>query len=119
MPKGADPKREHEYKELESKFKEEGRYPGREEEVAARIVNQQRAEYGETQGRREQERGGAAADHGLPIAHYDHLTVDEIGARLDGLSRSDLRALRRYETANKQRLGVVGLLDSRLNARHG
>lgn len=119
MPKGADPKREHEYKELESKFKEEGRYPGREEEVAARIVNQQRAEYGETQGRREQERGGVVFDQDLPIAHYDHLTVDEIGARLDGLSRSDLRALRRYETANKQRLGVVDLLDTRLNARPG
>lgn len=48
MPKGASPKREHEYKELEQKFKQEGRYEGREEEVAARIVNQQRAEHGET-----------------------------------------------------------------------
>ena len=48
MPKGASPKREHEYKEIEEKFKKEGRYPGREEEVAARIVNKQRAEHGET-----------------------------------------------------------------------
>lgn len=48
MPKGASPKREHEFKEIEKKFKEEGRYPGREEEVAARIVNKQRAEHGET-----------------------------------------------------------------------
>lgn len=48
MPKGANPKREHEFKELEKKFEEEGRYEGREEEVAARIVNQQRAEGGET-----------------------------------------------------------------------
>ncbi|GJJ03114.1 hypothetical protein RugamoR64_36520 [Duganella rhizosphaerae] len=48
MPKGASPKREREYKELEHKFEEEGRYPGREEEVAARIVNKQRAEAGET-----------------------------------------------------------------------
>lgn len=48
MPKGASPKREHEYKELEHKFKDEGRYRGREEEVAARIVNKQRAEHGET-----------------------------------------------------------------------
>ncbi|MES2163242.1 MAG: hypothetical protein V4476_18960 [Pseudomonadota bacterium] len=47
MPKGASPKREREYKELEHKFEEEGRYPGREEEVAARIVNKQRAEAGE------------------------------------------------------------------------
>lgn len=48
MPKGASPKREHEYKELEHKFKQEGRYPGREDEVAARVVNKQRAEHGET-----------------------------------------------------------------------
>lgn len=48
MPKGASPKREREYKELEHKFKHEGRYAGREEEVAARIVNKQRSEHGET-----------------------------------------------------------------------
>ena len=48
MPRGANPKREREYKELEQKFKQEGRYPGHEEEVAARIVNQQRADAGET-----------------------------------------------------------------------
>lgn len=48
MPAGASPKREREYKKLESKFEKEHRYPGREEEVAARIVNKQRAEHGET-----------------------------------------------------------------------
>jgi hypothetical protein len=48
MPTGASPKREREYKEIKAKIKEEGRYKGREEEVAARIVNKQRAEHGET-----------------------------------------------------------------------
>lgn len=48
MPIGASPKREREYKEIKAKFKKEHRYPGREEEVAARIVNKQRAEHGET-----------------------------------------------------------------------
>lgn len=48
MPTGASPKREREYKELKSEFKKEHRYPGREDEVAARIVNKQRAEHGET-----------------------------------------------------------------------
>jgi hypothetical protein len=47
MPTGASPKREREYKKIARKFKKEGRYKGREEEVAARIVNQQRAETGE------------------------------------------------------------------------
>jgi hypothetical protein len=48
MPRGASPKREREYEELKEKFKESGRYGGRAEEVAARIVNKQRAEHGET-----------------------------------------------------------------------
>lgn len=51
MPTGASPQREREYKEIEAKFKEEGRYQGREEEVAARIVNKPRAEHGETKTR--------------------------------------------------------------------
>jgi hypothetical protein len=48
MPRGVSPKREREYKEIEKKFEKEGRYQGREKEVAARIVNKQRAKAGET-----------------------------------------------------------------------
>jgi hypothetical protein len=48
MPTGASPKREREYKKIARKMKKEGRYKGREDEVAARIVNKQRAEKGET-----------------------------------------------------------------------
>ena len=47
MPRGASPKREKEYRKIERKFKKEGRYAGREEEVASRIVNKQRAASGE------------------------------------------------------------------------
>jgi hypothetical protein len=46
MPRGASPKRERQYKKIER----EGRYKGREEEVAARIVNKQRAKSDETKG---------------------------------------------------------------------
>jgi hypothetical protein len=48
MPRGASPKREREYKEIEQRFEKEGRYKGREQEVAARIVNKQRRQAGET-----------------------------------------------------------------------
>ena len=48
MPRGASPRREREAKKLERKFKKEKRYKGREDEVAARIVNKQRAKAGET-----------------------------------------------------------------------
>jgi hypothetical protein len=48
MPRGASPKRERQYKKIEQKLEKEERYKGREEEVAARIVNKQRAKSGET-----------------------------------------------------------------------
>lgn len=48
MPAGASPKREREFSKLKTKFKKEHRYAGREEEVAAKIVNKQRKEAGET-----------------------------------------------------------------------
>ncbi len=48
MPRGANVEREHEYEKLKKDFKQEGRYKGREDEVAARIVNKQRAQYSET-----------------------------------------------------------------------
>lgn len=48
MAEGFSPKREREYKELVKKFHESHRYPDREEEVAARIVNKQRKAHGET-----------------------------------------------------------------------
>ena len=57
MPRGANPKREHEYAELKDKFHEEHRYKGREDEVAARIVNKQRAEHGETKAAHDQKDG--------------------------------------------------------------
>ena len=50
----------------------------------------------------------------LPIATYDALTVDEIIGRLDGLSKSDLRTLRRYEADTKDRSTLLEKIDSLL-----
>ena len=50
----------------------------------------------------------------LPIATYDALTVDEINGRLDGLSKPELRALRRYEADTKARSTVLEKIDSLL-----
>jgi hypothetical protein len=43
MPRRVTPKRERQYKNIAPKAKKEGRYEGQEEEVAARVVNKQRA----------------------------------------------------------------------------
>jgi hypothetical protein len=114
MPAGADSKREHEYEELKQKFKEEHRYPGREEEVAARIVNKQRAQYSETQSEREKDKAGRSPDRNLPVDDYDKLSVDEVVARLDDLSPGDLRKIREYEAGHKNRSTLMEQIERHL-----
>jgi hypothetical protein len=117
MPAGANPKREREYKALERKFKQEGRYRGREEEVAARIVNKQRSEYGETREERRKDREGRSPDRNLPIDHYQKLTISEIDKKLNGLSATELRKVRTYEADHKNRKSLLAKIDNRLS-RH-
>ena len=114
MPRGAGTKREREYTELKEEFKEEGRYKGREEEVAARIVNKQRAQQGETNEAKARDKAGTSPDQKLPIPDYDQLTVDQVMAKLDGLSRDQLRAIKSYEEGHKRRKTLLEQLDRRL-----
>jgi len=118
MPRGASPEREKEYEELKERFEEEGRYKGREEEVAARIVNKQRAEFGETQQAHEQDQRGESPDRNLPIRDFDTLTIDEITAKLDNLSAPDLRQIRDYERKHRNRATLMEEIERRAaNAR--
>jgi hypothetical protein len=50
----------------------------------------------------------------FPIAGYDEKNVDEISARLDGLSAEQIRHLRAYEKANKNRQSLIDRFDSKL-----
>ena len=53
MPQGAwSPKRERQYKHIKESEREAGRSDDRAEEIAARTVNKQRAEAGETKASR-------------------------------------------------------------------
>ncbi|HJU70246.1 MAG TPA: hypothetical protein VJ603_00210 [Paucimonas sp.] len=114
MPAGASSKREGEFKELEQRFKKEGRYRGREEEVAARIVNKQRSQYGETRAERQKDKQGKSPDRGLPLEDYQTLTIGQIEARLDGLSNAEIRKIRTYEARHKNRKTLLQKLDRRL-----
>ena len=113
MPRGASPKREREYRELKEKFKESGRYRGREEEVASRIVNKQRAEYGETKGEKQKDRKGESPDRNLPIENYQHLTIPQVRSKLESLSKGDLRKIEGFEKKHKNRKGVLEAIDRR------
>lgn len=114
MPRGASPKREREYRKLKESFKSEGRYKGREEEVASRIVNRQRSDYGETKGRKQQEKEKTHPDRNLPIEGYRHLTVGSVVGRLGEFSRQQLRKIRDYERQHKNRKTLITELEKRM-----
>src|SRR5215213_10504069 len=50
----------------------------------------------------------------FPIAGYDDKNVDEISARLEGLSAEQIRHLRIYEKAHKNRQSLIERFDSKL-----
>jgi hypothetical protein len=50
----------------------------------------------------------------FPIANYDEKNVDEISARLDGLSAEQIRHLKTYEKAHKNRQSLIDRFDSKL-----
>lgn len=110
MPRGASPKREHEYEELKERFARSGRYGDRGPEVAARIVNKQRSQYGETSDEKQKDREGRSPDRGLPVRNYQHLTVAQIKHRLGGLSRRDRQRIRKYEEHHKHRKSLLEAL---------
>jgi hypothetical protein len=116
MPRGASPRREREYNKLKRSFKKEHRYPGREEEVAARIVNKQRSAYGETKTEKQKDREGKSPDRNLPIKDYQHLTARQVSNKVDKLSRKDVEHIRKYEQQHKNRKTVLQVLDRKLKA---
>lgn len=114
--RGWSKEHEREYESLVDSFEEEGRYEGREEEVAARIVNKQRAEYGETQEARETAKEGKSPDRSLPIEEYDALTIEEIEPQLENLSEQQLQQVRKYEQNHKDRKGLLEQIERRLHS---
>lgn len=119
MPRGANAKREREYEELKEHFHEEGRYKGREEEVASRVVNKQRAQYGETKGEKREARQGNNPDRSLPIEHYRHLTIPQVENKAKKLSPGEIDKVERYEKKHKGRKGAVSALESAKKAKRG
>jgi hypothetical protein len=105
--RGWSEERRREYETLVREFHEQGRYKGREEEVAARIVNKQRAQYGETEAAQEADERGESPDRVLPIEDYDELTIPEIAPQLDDLSDRELEVVAEYEREHKDRKGVL------------
>ena len=52
----------------------------------------------------------------FPIPGYDEMNVDEISARVDGLTDDQVRRLRDYEKANENRKTLIDRFDSKLRA---
>lgn len=115
MPRGASKKREKEYDKLVHEFREERRYKGRAREVAARIVNKQRARFGETKKRSRGKAEGKAADsEQLPIRDYERLTVPQIEQRLERKPTRVLEEIKRFEQQHKSRKTLLAAIERRL-----
>jgi hypothetical protein len=110
MPRGSNKKREREYDELKREFKQEHRYKGREEEVAARIVNKQRARFGETKAEKRKDRQGKSPDRDLPIKDYQHKTVAQVERAMGSLSASEVKKVEAYEKKHKNRKTLLEVL---------
>ncbi|HOA72134.1 MAG TPA: hypothetical protein PL151_15160 [Phycisphaerae bacterium] len=114
MPNFGSDKREREYEKLKKRFRKSGRYGNRAEQVAARIVNKQRSQYGETKEEKQKDRTGRSPDRGLPIHDYQRLTVPQIKGKLDGCSTQQLRQIKKYEQSHKARKTLLAEIDSRM-----
>ena len=114
MPAVASQKREHDSRQPQPKSKQSGRYRGREEEVAARIVNKQRSAYGETRAEKQKDKTGKSPDRDLPISDYQTMSIAQIKSKLDSLAVRDLKKLRGYEVKHKNRKGMLAELDRRI-----
>jgi hypothetical protein len=117
MPRGASPKREREYEELKDKFHKSRRYGKRADQVAARIVNKQRAQYGETKAEKQEDRQGKSPDRNLPLDNYRHLTIENLKPQLESLSRPDLHKIKSYEESHKHRKGALDAIQSELDRK--
>jgi hypothetical protein len=116
MPRGASPKREREYQKLEKKFEQEHRYPGREKEVASRIVNKQRKMYGETREEQQKDARGQSPDRNLPLPDFQKMTIRQVERKMESLSDAELRKIREYELGHKHRKGLLTKIDRKLSA---
>ncbi|MEW6637666.1 MAG: hypothetical protein AB1425_12745 [Actinomycetota bacterium] len=52
----------------------------------------------------------------LPIAGYDEMNVAEIREKAEGLNAAQIRQLREYEKANKNRASLIEYFDGKLKA---
>lgn len=61
MPRGSSPKRERQYEHIKDSYEKRGKSEGKAEEIAARTVNKERAQAGETKGSRGSGRGSKSS----------------------------------------------------------
>ncbi len=58
----------------------------------------------------------ASANGGFPIAGYDKMNVEEVSARLEGLSEDQLKRVREHEKRNKNRDTLIEQIDRKIKA---
>jgi plasmid stabilization system protein ParE len=97
MPKSWSAKRERQYEHIKDSEKQEGRSTKRAEEIAARTVNKQRAQSGET--RSSSRSGGSSSRGGGRTKEQLYNEAKRLG--IEGRSRMNKEQLRRAVSRKK------------------
>ena len=102
MPKAWSNKRERQYEHIKESEKEQGRSTGRAKEIAARTVNKQRREAGETKS----QRGGGSSSRGSSGRSSDGKTKEQLYNQakrlgIEGRSKMDKQQLQRAVSRKK------------------
>ena len=82
--------------------------------TAGKVARQARDAADEPLARADSVRRKAGVGSSFPITGYDELTAAQIGKRLSGLSKPELRKVRTYEKNNKARKSILGKIDKAL-----
>ncbi|MER5307798.1 plasmid stabilization protein [Streptomyces sp. NPDC002773] len=103
MPRGSSPKRERQYEHIKESAEDRGESPKRAKEIAARTVNKERAQHGESKtssklSREDMssgERGGRRSHSGAQGRTYDQLYEEAKRRNIDGRSKMNKADLER------------------------
>ncbi|MGW1027139.1 plasmid stabilization protein [Streptomyces sp. NPDC002577] len=103
MPRGSSPKRERQYEHIKESAEQRGENTKRAKEIAARTVNKERAQAGESrtasrssiQDKPAPKRGGERSHSGSQGPTYDQLYAEAKRRNIDGRSNMNKAELKR------------------------
>ena len=111
MPEAARKKNEGKVEKRRESSNKTGRFKGSEKEVAARTLNKQGGQPGETGAAGGEVKATESQDLNLFIENYDQLNVNQVAKKLKSLSPDQLEMVKCYEQEHKNRKTLLEQMD--------